>query len=178
MIEHTYQVLEYNLLLEILSHYASCPVGQSNCLSLKPSNDAKYVDNELRLVSEMRLLLKVKGFLSFSGLSETLPILRKSGVEGSYLEPDELLHILRLAESCHNSKKLIRSNFSLCPGIFDLVKDMPGCEALVKRLKETISPNGSVKDSASPALRKIREKKIRLRSDLQKNLGNIQESKT
>lgn len=177
MIEHTYQVLGYRRLLDILSHYASCSLGQNCCLSLTPSNDAKSVDNELKLVSEMRLLLKVKGFLSFSGLTEITLILKKSSADGSCLEPEELLCIIKLVEAGQLSKKFLKSNRSLCPGMYGLTRDIPGCEAFLKRSKDSISLNGDIKDSASYALRKIRGKKIRLRSDLNKKLENIQKSR-
>jgi dsDNA-specific endonuclease/ATPase MutS2 len=69
MIEHIYQVLGYYQLLDILSHHAACPLERSDCLSLKPSNDPSQIDNELRLVSETRLLLKTEGFLSLSDVT-------------------------------------------------------------------------------------------------------------
>jgi DNA mismatch repair protein MutS2 len=176
MIEHTYQVLEYHRLLNILSHYASCPLGQSKCLSLKPSNDAKYIDNELRLVSELRLLLKVKGFVSFSELTDISAILKKSGADGSCLEPVELLCVLGLAKASRHSKKFLASNRSLCPGMYGLVSDIADCGALIKAIEDTISLSGVVKDSASPLLKKIRRKKIRLRSDLERGLQRIRDS--
>ncbi len=176
MIEHTYQVLEYHRLLNILSHYASCPLGQSNSLSLRPSNDAKYIDNELKLVSELRLLLKVKGFVSFSEVTDISEILKKSGADGSCLEPKELICVLGLALAGRQSKNFLGSNHSLCPGIYGLVSDMPDCGALIKALKDAISLSGALKDSASPVLKKIRRKKIGLRSDLEKELQHIKDS--
>ncbi len=176
MINHTYQVLEYYRLLDILSQYASCSLGKFDCLSLKPSSDYKFIDNELRLVSEMRLLYKVKGFFSLSDVIDIMPILRKSSPKGSRLEPNELLCILNLAEAVQQTKRFIRSNSSLCPRMCDLVSDLPGYELLVRALKNTISSRGIVKDSASLALRKIREKRIRLRMDLQKKLEGIQKA--
>jgi len=71
MIKHICHVLEFNKLLHFLSKYASCPLGRSDCLSLKTSCDPKVIDNEQKLVSEMKLLLQVKGFFTlgdgFSG---------------------------------------------------------------------------------------------------------------
>jgi len=176
MIEHTYQVLEYHRLLHILSHYASCQLGQSNCLSLKPSNDAKYIDNELRLVSELKLLLKVKGFVSFSEVTDISAILKKSRAEGACLESKEFLCVLGLAQASRQSKNFLGSNRSLCPGIYGLVKDMADCSALIKAIRDTISLSGALKDSASPVIKKIRGKKFRLRSDLEKELQRIKES--
>jgi DNA mismatch repair protein MutS2 len=176
MIEHTYRVLEYYRLLDILSRYASCALGRSNCLALKPSNDPRTVDIELRLVSELRLLLKVKGFFFFSGVEEITPILKRSLPEGSCLEPGELLSILQVLEACRQSKRYIEANRSLCPGIYELVRDMPDCKPLMQALKGAVSSNGAIKDSASPALGRIREKKVRLRLNLQKRLEGIQRS--
>ena len=159
MIEHTYQVLEYHRLLTILSHYASCPLGQSNCLSLRPSNDLKCIDNELSLVSELRLLLKVKGFVTFSDVTDISAILEKAGADGYCLEPSGLLHVLALAKASRQSKKFIVSNRSLCPEIYGLVSDLEDCGELIKAIGDTISLNGALKDSASPVLKKIRRNK-------------------
>ncbi len=176
MIEHTYRVLEYHRLLDILSRYAACVLGRSNCLSTKPTNAPTRIDNELRLVSEMRLLLKVKGFSFFSELDEITPVLKRSLAEGSCLGPDELLSILRILEAFERSRMFIEANKSLCPGIYAFGRDMPECHPLMKGLKGAISLNGAIKDSASPALRRIREKKIRLRMELEKRLQDIQKS--
>lgn len=176
MEEHTYQVLEYHRLLEILSYYATCPMGRSNCLFLKPSNNFAFIDNELRLVSEMRLLLKARGFISLSDLNNILPLLSKSSTEGSYLEPNELLCVLNIAQASQHLKNYLESQSALCPRMFDLGKDIPAFKTLLKSLKGTISSNGMIEDSASAALKIIRKKKIRLRSTLQKKLENIKKS--
>lgn len=46
MIKYTYHVPEFNKFLQILSGYASCPLGQSDYLPYKPSRELKVVDNE------------------------------------------------------------------------------------------------------------------------------------
>ena len=173
MIEHTYQVLEYRRLLNILSQYASCVLGESDCLSLEPSNDREFIDHELRLVSEMGLLLKVKEFVLFSDLVDILPLLKKSSAVGAILEPVELLSVLKLLEVCRQSTMHLKSNSSLCPRLYEIVGDTPNHDSLVKALKAALSLNGLIKDSASPLLKKIRGTKVRLRFDIQKKLENI-----
>ena len=49
MIEHTYRVLEFHTLLNVLSDYASSPLGKSDCLSLEPSHDLRLIENEQKL---------------------------------------------------------------------------------------------------------------------------------
>ena len=162
--------------MDILSHYSVCPLGQSDCLALKPSNDPKQIDNELNLVSEMRLLLKTDGFVSLSDATDVVPLLRKSVTAGSCLEPVDFLAILNLAEAGRLSKKFIRPRRALYPKLNTLVEDLPSFDELIKLLKGTIAPNGAIKDSASPELKKIRRKKIRLRQDLEKKLERIRQS--
>ncbi len=177
MIEHTYHVLEFHKLLHILSGYASCPLGRSNCLSLKPLRDLKDIDNEQRLVSEMKLLFQLKGFFSFQGLIDIDPILKNCRAEGSFLETEALLSVFKIIEAGKQSKKLILSHKSLSPGLYNLIKDMPLCEKLEGTIKKVISPGGDINDSASAELKRIRRKKRELRRELQKRLENIKRSK-
>ena len=89
MIKSSYNVLEFHKLLHILSGYASCPLGQSDCLSLGPSTDLEAIENEQLLVSEMKLLLKVKGFFPFEGLIDIGAAVASCRTEGSCLEPEK-----------------------------------------------------------------------------------------
>ena len=173
MIEHTYQVLGYFHLLEILSNYASCQLGQADCLALKPSDSREFVDKELTLVSEMRLLLKMGECLSFSDVTEIIPQLKRSSVREAHLEPQDFLSIKRVIEVGKQAKKVICSQKQVCPNMHHLVEEMPVCEALLGAIGKAISSNGAVKDSASPSLKKIRTRKIRFRSDLHKRLEGI-----
>jgi len=122
----------------------------------------------------MRLLLKTQGFVSLADVTDVGPEIRKSGTLGSILEPEELLRILRLAEAGLQSKKFIRARRALFPRLFDLIGEVPDFEGLIRTLKQTISVNGAIKDSASPLLRRIREKKILLRQHLEKKLEDVQ----
>jgi DNA mismatch repair protein MutS2 len=177
MIEHTYQVLGYYRLLEIMSRYASCPLGRSECLSLTPSNDIKKITHELSLVSETRLLLKIRGFLTFADLTDLKPFLARSRVRGAHLEAEELLTVLRLAESGQTARGFLRSEKSLYPGLAAIIDDMPDLDPLVKQLKSAIAPNGDIRDSATPLLAKIRHQRRKQRSHLEKKLDDIRRSK-
>ena len=108
MIEHSLRVLEYYRLLDILSRYAASPLGRSDCLSRKPLTDLESVRAEQRLVSEMKELLLVKGFVSLSNLADLRPALKKAGKDGSYLEPKELLSIHNLLRVSHQAQNWIR----------------------------------------------------------------------
>lgn len=176
MIQHTFHVLEFYNLLNILSGFASCPLGQTKCSALIPSTDLHSIEKELQLVSEMRLLLQAKGFPSFEGVIDITAILKQSLVTGAYIEPEGLLHIHRTLEVGWKAKQFIGANQSLVPGLFLLVKEMPLCEEIRTQIKKAIRPNGSIDDAVSPQLRRIRRKKAELRTVLQKKLEDIKKS--
>jgi DNA mismatch repair protein MutS2 len=173
---HTYNVIGFFNLLDILSRYASCHLGRSNCLSLKPLKALTQIDRELGLVSEMRLLSKVKGVMSFSGLASVKPFLQKAETKGSFLEPEELLNILKLGKAGWQAKKFFLPEKDICPLLSEMARDIPEVEYLVNVLSKAISQNGAIKDSASPELKKIRHKKTRLRFDLKQKLEVVQKA--
>ena len=177
MIDHTYEVLEFYRLLSILSRNSACPLGRSDCLSRRPTSDPTTIHNELKLVSEMRLLLKVKGFVSLGDADDVSSLLRQARVEGSRLEPDQLLSIARLAKAYQQMRRHLLSQRSLCPGLWELLDKGPDMQGALRQFHEVLDPNGSIKDNASGPLKRIREKKSRLRLELQKKLESIQRSK-
>ena len=177
MIEHSWQVLEYDRLLEILSRYASSPLGRSECLSFVPSSDTKKITHELGLVSEMRLLLKTSGFPAFTDLRDLRPLLDRARARGAHLEPEEFLMVLRLAESARTVRGLLQRERTLYPGLANILDRMPDLTALIKKLKKTIAPNGTIRDGATPVLDRIRHQRRRQRSRLEKKLSQIRMTK-
>jgi DNA mismatch repair protein MutS2 len=125
----------------------------------------------------MKLLLQLKGFFPLEGLTDIGPILRNCQAEGSCLEPEEFLLVFRIAEASGESKKRIVSHQSLCSRLKDLTKQMPVFGGLREEIKRAISPNGAIKDSASPELKRLRRQKTLARRELQKVLENIKRSK-
>ena len=121
----------------------------------------------------MRLLLKARGFVPFSELVDLTPVLRKSRAEASWLSPEELRNVFVTADAAFQAKKRLLSERALFPRLSALVVDMPVCADLSKTINESISATGEVKDAASPALKKIRERKVRLRAEVEKKLDQI-----
>lgn len=173
MIEHSLRVLEYYRLLDILSHYAASPLGRSDCLSRKPLRDLESVKAEQRLVSEMKELLLVKGFVSLSNLADLRPVLKKAGKDGSYLEPKELLSINNLLRVSHQAKNWIHNASDLCPSLGDIIDNIPECSDLSRKIGKSISEDGGISDDASPSLASLRSQRVALRRGVEKKLDNI-----
>jgi DNA mismatch repair protein MutS2 len=173
MIEYSLRVLEYYRLLEIVSEYAASPLGRFQCLSLKPLKKLESVDAEQKLVSEMKELLLVKGFVSLSDLSDIRPALTKADITGGFLEPAELLSIHDLLRTSRRTKKWIMDSRDLCPRLADIADDIPDTSDLSREIERSITEDGAVSDSASPLLASLRSQRAALRRALEKKLDSI-----
>jgi DNA mismatch repair protein MutS2 len=173
MIEHSLRVLEYYRLLEILSGYAASPLGRSDCLSRKPLNDLDSIEAEQRLVSEMKELLFVKGFVPLSSLVDLTPLLRKASKKGAHLEPKEFLAILNLLRVARQVKQWVRLARALGPCLAVITDGLPECPRLIEKIEASINKEGEVSDSASPRLASLRSNRIALRRGIEKKLERI-----
>jgi len=173
MIEHSLRVLEYYRLLDILSSYAASPLGRSHCLALKPLNEFESVQAEQRLVSEMKELLLVKGFISLGTLTDLKPILRKAEKAGAHLEPKELLRIQNLLKVSHQVKSWIQGARDLCPSVADIVENIPSCSDLLGEIQKSVTEDGGISDLASPSLGALRAQRVALRRAVEKKLDSL-----
>ena len=173
MIEHSLRVLEYYRLLEILSGYAASPLGRSDCLSRKPLKDLESITAEQRLVSEMKELLLVKGFVPLSGLVDLTPLLRKASKKGAHLEAKELLAILNHLRAAHRIKHHVRESKELAPSVAVVTDALPGCSRLIEKIETSITKEAEVSDAASPQLASLRSSRIALRRGIEKRLERI-----
>jgi len=173
MIEHSLRVLEYYRLLNILSNYTASPLGRSDCLSLKPLKELESIKAEQRLVSEMKELLLVKGFISLSSLFDLRPVLMKASKKGAYLEPKELFSIYNLIRISNRVKKWIYEARDLCTSLMHIIDDIPACHDLAKEIERSITEYGGISDLASPLLATIRSQRVALRRIVEKKLNDI-----
>ncbi len=173
MTKNSLQVLEYYRLLEIISNYTKSPLGKNYILSLTPVSDPIEIESRLKLLSEIREFLNVKGNISVIEISPLDKLLNKTKTKGIYLTPEEIFSIKRLLGNALEIRKFILSEGREYKRLCQLVRSIPDLKDLFSLLDKSISDTGNIKDSASPKLKKIRERKALYRSRLQKRLEEI-----
>jgi DNA mismatch repair protein MutS2 len=178
--------LEWERLRERLGVGARSGLGKNVVISLEPSADAGWIGKQQQRTEEMRRLLRVdgKGF-DFKGLIDPTEALEKARIEGSALEPTELLEVLVHADVVENWRQFVVANVAFdgdpCGSIIELSQpllrhDLGG---LLRGLKGKIEPDGSLADDASPELKRIRRALARqhrvIEESLRKALANLSE---
>ncbi len=177
--------LEWERLRERLAAGARSELGRDRVLALEPSADAAWIGQQQQRTAEMRRLVVLGTPFDFRGLLDPALLLDQARIEGSALEPVELLSLLGHAERVDAWRQLIAKPPD------DLKDNWPAVEALsapllehdlgslLHALRGKIEPDGSLADDASPELARIRRALARqhriIEESLRKTLAQLTE---
>lgn len=149
--------LEYNKIILRLEDFAASSPGKEKCRALLPSSDIETVRKTQQETADALLRIIKKGSLSFAGIKNIGPSLKRLAI-GSSLGMGELLSIASVLEAAARvkafSSKLseedpedsLDERFALLDPIPSLMHDIQRC----------IVSDEEMNDEASPALKSIR----------------------
>ena len=101
------QILEFDRLKEIVSHYTTCAPGRRATLGLQTSQDAAALDAEFELVREGVAYFRAASEFGFGSLADPEAWLARLVIPGSVLVPAELLDVSSLMETAHAVRQLL-----------------------------------------------------------------------
>ena len=160
--ETSAKALQWAELQQHLASGAQSPLGRSRVATLAPSGDIRWIEEEQQRTAEMRRLVGGGGGFDFRGIFDASELLAKAQIEGSALEPAELLASLTHAERVEAWRQTVLAPPAAVsgkwPGIEELSAPLLGHDLgnLLRFLRGKIEADGSLSDDASPELRRIR----------------------
>lgn len=167
----TLRALEFDRVREALASFALTPLGADRLALLVPFTERTAVAAALAATTEgVRLLSEGSGLplRAPEDLEDTLDALT---VIGRPLEP---LRLVGLADFVHSivlsRASILRQPRHILPILSALASRIASFDQEVQEVRRAIDPAGDVADSASPALRAIRDKLRRARSRLRTTL--------
>ena len=151
--------LEYFTLLTYLSGYARTSEGEKRMSC--PSSFVRFTSNPygvIRRVSEARFLLDNGDGppLLLTTLVTSKPLLRRSAVEGSILDGEELRIVLNFVQLSKRLRSFLLSRKEHIASFLQFVERISALDELVSTIEAAIDSHGWVKDSASSRLRSLR----------------------
>lgn len=160
MNEKALRILEYPKIIQQLAECATSHSGKALCRSLLPSCSLPEI---LRLQTETADALRrlyAKGSLSFSGVKDIRPNIRRLEI-GSSLDTVELLDIARLLEVSLRARQYEKADDGKEQEISpDSLAELFGCieplPSLQREIRRCILSEEEIADDASPELRRIR----------------------
>ena len=174
MDDRSLQVLEFYQLLEILKEFCISPLGWKRCDLLRPTGDLPWIQSRLTEALELKAVLEAEGDIPIRGLKDTEEVLKRSKVEGSVLDVQELIDIYGQMQLCRGLKRFFQKlDPILAPHLQEKVSRLSDQKTLEKEILHTVTPKGEILDKASPALSEIRHQLKAVREKVQTILEHL-----
>jgi len=145
---------------------ALCPLGQQRADDMQFLTDRTQLQYQLSLLDEMKRLIEqaTQPLPADYFFDLTLP-LKRIRVIGTFMETEELFDLMR---SLRTIEALVSYLTGLegIPLLRQLAADVVTFPNIIRRIDQTLTPTGEIRDNASPQLAEIRR-------EMQRNLSSI-----
>jgi DNA mismatch repair protein MutS2 len=168
--------LEFGAIRSRLLHYAVSEPGRLLVAEMQPSSSLAYVREQLARVTELKQLVVEEGALPLDGVHPVRPALQKSGVEGSVLQPRELLQIGSLLRASRTIRSFVAKRQEPFPLLWEHAEPLHADKVLEFNIEQAIDESEAVKASASRELQSIRRSIGDRYESLKKRLQGILKS--
>ena len=170
------KTLEFDKVREQVAAFCTNSIGKQAIEELVPETNFETVVELLAEMDEGLAILRVKGNVPLGGIFDVRPHARRSQI-GGMLSPMELMEIastIRASRILRNFIEDIESEKAIeIPHFIERKEQMPVLTALQHEINDCIDDNGTVLDSASQALRSIRQSLRSEESKVRQRLENL-----
>ncbi len=169
---HALRVLEFEAIRKQLAAQTACSLGREKAEAVMPSDWLAEVQARLDETTECRTLISVKGNLPLGGVTDIRPLVRSAEI-GAALEPHGLLDVAEAAAASRSLKLFLQKLATDYPIMADRAAALGQFPSLESEINASIAINGSVLDSASPDLARIRSQRKTASSRMMDRLNGI-----
>lgn len=181
MNEDIYSLLEFEKITSRIQSHIYSGLGEERCENINFITDKNTLEQELSKTSEMKDILTREEYLQLDGLTDIRKTLSKLKIEGSYIPSSEFLNILTFLKISRITKSYFSRlnigseyDYKLMPA---LTSELFTDKILENNIDSTIDETGTVRETASSELKRIRitirKKTENLRKSLEKILKEI-----
>lgn len=163
--DHARRVLEFDRVLERLAAHCETEPGRALALSTEPSDRAESVWHELERTGQAYDLLGDSTPPSLIAVRDLRPALIRAN-KGGALGGVELAQIADLLAALRNLRQFVQGRKELQPLLWTHGEALPVIPKLESALGDAIDGAGEVRDSASPTLATLRQRKRGLHNRL------------
>ncbi len=171
--EQSLKALEFDKLREMLVNLAGSEESRELLSELSPSQSLKWVKEELKRVEEARGFIERGSSIGGGGLKDIRPLLKKIAVVGSSLIPEELLAVLHHLRVHHSTRRILDKDRNEMRLICRIARPLEPLPDLESRLESCLTPEGSIRDKASPELSRLRRSIVQQQSNLRDKLSKL-----
>ncbi|MBN8589406.1 MAG: Smr/MutS family protein [Rhodothermia bacterium] len=158
--------LGFDLLQQKLDAYTQSRMGQERVEEMQPSSALSVVKHGLRQVSEAQAVLTFDDALPLTSLPDVREVVRFILPEGAFMQPEALLGVGHILGNTRRLKSYLDARRSKYPALHEIANDLQPQKNVERRIGDTVDDTGQIKDDASPELRRIRRRILRIQGEL------------
>ena len=162
--------VEWAQVRALLARDTRTPMGRERALGLLPTQDLEAITHALDETRQGRAALALAGPPPWEIIPDVRPTLDAVRVPGAVAEGIALAAMLPLLDAAARLTGYGRGIREAAPDLAAAFADFPSPKSLADLLRRALAEDGSVKDEASPALRRIRSRLRDLRKDIVRTL--------
>lgn len=166
------QTIELDAALAAVASRAAGPLGAASIRARRPLLDLDRIRTELARVGEIAALLRKGDGLPAEAVPELAPTLARLRLEGSVLDPAELLAVRRTLAAARRMRAELRRLAPQAPRCAELDLDLPDPK-VDRRLEQAVDDDGELLDTASPGLAAARHGVQTARQRLLRRLDGV-----
>ncbi len=165
--------LEFPRIVAELVSLADTEPAREALAQTRPDTDIVWIREELHRVEEIRSLIARGGSLGAGGCEDLRPLLKKTAVIGSVLSAESLLVVLYHLRTHAQLRHTLNKEQERLPLVKMLARDLRPLPDLEVRIDDVVSPEGFIRDRASPELARIRRELAAMQVEIRKRIGVI-----
>jgi len=175
MDDRTLKTLEFAALVSLLARHVQGPLGRKRVMNIAPSTDRAAINDELDRTTECVNYLSTGGAFGLSDLADPEDSLAELQVEGTSLDPQQVLALQRLVAAGMDAREQFSDSEikNRSPKLSAITANIPDLRRMLASIRGKILPTGEVDDSASPALRRIRREINERRARIYRSLESL-----
>ncbi|MBN2055318.1 endonuclease MutS2 [bacterium] len=170
---HALEVLEYGEVLRLVAGFASSEVTSERIAAFQPEKRLALVEAAFREVAEYLVLLEETSQPPRPRVTDIMPILGKTRVQGIAAAPEELLRIAGLLEHSREVRDYFHKRHDAFPAIHAISEQLAVVRSLEFGIKAAVDEHAMVRDDASPQLAKIRHSQRRLTDQIRTKVYSL-----
>ena len=162
--------VEWAQVRALLARDTRTPMGRERALGLLPTQDLEAITHALDETRQGRAALALAGPPPWEIIPDVRPTLDAVRVPGAVADGIALAAMIPLLDAATRLTGYGRGIREAAPDLAAAFADFPSPKPLADLLRRSLEEDGSVRDEASPALRRIRSRLRDLRKDIVRTL--------
>jgi DNA mismatch repair protein MutS2 len=167
-------LLELDKILEQIAGVALCPISAEQIRALRPLAEASQIQRRLDEATEMRAVLDFDEHFPLNAFPDLRPALQHLGIANRSLEIHQLIELAQFLANVRRVSHYLIARREKYPLLAEIAQPLTALQEVETAIENAISfTDGSIKDSASPVLARVRKEIRRAMAEARERLQSI-----